>query len=115
MVLLYTLVNLTYLRALPLATLGASPRIGESAAVALLGPTGGRLMALAVILVLFGNLSSGILTAARIYLPMAWSVRNGSYPIRTALSWYATLHAPVVVIDNDLEWTMMQSHPPTFE
>lgn len=71
MVLLYTLVNVTYLRALPLATLGASPRIGESAAVALLGPTGGRLMALAVILVLFGCLSSGILTAARIYLPMA--------------------------------------------
>jgi len=71
MVLLYTLVNLTYLRALPLATLGASPRIGEAAAVALLGPTGGRLMALAVILVLLGSLSSGILTAARIYLPMA--------------------------------------------
>jgi basic amino acid/polyamine antiporter, APA family len=71
MVLLYTLVNVTYLRALPLATLGASPRIGESAALALLGPTGGRLMALAVILVLLGCLSSGILTAARIYLPMA--------------------------------------------
>ena len=30
----------------PLAALGVSPRIGESTAVALLGPTGGRLVAL---------------------------------------------------------------------
>ena len=46
MMLLYTLVNASYLPALPLAALGASPRIGESTAVALLGPTGGRLVAL---------------------------------------------------------------------
>ena len=71
MTLLYTLVNLTYLRALPLDALAASPRIGESAAEALLGPTGGRLMALSVIVVLLGCLSSGILTSARIYLPIA--------------------------------------------
>ncbi len=71
MTLLYSLINWTYLRALPLATLGASPRIGESAVAALLGAAGGRWMALAVIVVLFGCLSSGILTASRIYLPMA--------------------------------------------
>ena len=68
---LYFVVNLTYLRALPLAALGASNRIGEAAATALLGPIGGRLMALAVTIALLGCLSSGILTASRIYLPMA--------------------------------------------
>src|SRR5262245_43894218 len=68
---LYALLNLVYLRALPLAKLAAAPRIGESAAVALFGKAGGRLMALAVLLSLFGCLSSGILTASRIYLPMA--------------------------------------------
>ncbi len=68
---LYAIINVVYLRALPLADLAASPRIGESAAVALLGPRGGQLMALAVLLALFGSLSAGILSAARIYLPMA--------------------------------------------
>ena len=68
---LYTIINLTYLRALPLADLGASSRIGESAAAALLGPMGGRVMALAVVVTLLGCLSSGILTASRIYVPMA--------------------------------------------
>lgn len=68
---LYTIINLAYLRALPLADLAASPRIGESAAVALLGPRGGQLMALAVLLALIGGLSAGILSAAWIDLPMA--------------------------------------------
>lgn len=68
---LYTLLNVVYLRALPIADLAASHRIGESAAQALLGQTGGRLMALAVLVSLFGCLASGILTASRIYLPMA--------------------------------------------
>jgi len=70
-IVLYVLLNLVYLRALPLVELAATPRIGESAAVALFGKAGGRLMALAVLLSLFGCLSSGILTASRIYLPMA--------------------------------------------
>src|SRR5262245_8940884 len=57
-IVLYTLLNLVYLRALPLAELAATPRIGESAAVALFGRAGGRLMALAVLLSLFRSLAS---------------------------------------------------------
>jgi len=67
----YLLVNLVYFRALPLSELGASPRIGEAATTALLGPTAGRLLALAVLVSVFGCLSSAIIGASRLGLPMA--------------------------------------------
>jgi len=70
-VVLYALVNLVYLRALPPQALGAAPRIGETAATALLGEVPGRLMSAAVLVSILGCLATCILTAARIYLPMA--------------------------------------------
>jgi APA family basic amino acid/polyamine antiporter len=71
MIVLYVLVNFVYLRALPIAELGESARIGESAANALFGPFGGRLLAAAVVVSVFGCLATCLLTAARIYQPMA--------------------------------------------
>ncbi|MEO8452838.1 MAG: amino acid permease [Gemmatimonadota bacterium] len=68
---LYLLANLVYLRALPIADLATSPRIGENAATALLGPGAGRLMAAAVLISTLGCLSSTILPASRLGLPMA--------------------------------------------
>ena len=68
---LYVLVNLVYLRALPMIELGRSPGIGEAAAGALFGPRFAALVTLAVFISVFGCLSSNVLTAARIYLPMA--------------------------------------------
>ena len=56
----YLLVNLVYFRALPLSAIGASARIGEEATTALLGPTAGRLLAAAVLVSVFGCLSSAI-------------------------------------------------------
>lgn len=69
--LLYLLVNLVYFRAMPLAALGASTRIGEEAATALLGPTAGRWLAAAVLVSIFGCLSSAIIGATRLGLPMS--------------------------------------------
>lgn len=69
--LLYVLTNLVYVRALPVEAMAASPRIGEAAATALFGPLGGRLISAAVLVSTFGCISSTILYAARIYLPMA--------------------------------------------
>jgi APA family basic amino acid/polyamine antiporter len=68
---LFILINLVYLRALPTIELGRSPAIGEAAAVALFGPKFAALVTLAIFLSVFGCLSSNVLTAARIYLPMA--------------------------------------------
>lgn len=69
--LLYTLMNLVYVRALTVEQMAATPRIGETAAVALFGEVGGRLINVAVLVSSFGCISSTILYAARIYLPMA--------------------------------------------
>ena len=70
-IVLYLVMNLVYLRALPMHELLSTPRIGETAAAALFGPTGARLVSAAVVVSIFGCLSATILWAARIYLPMA--------------------------------------------
>jgi len=69
--LLYLLMNLVYFRAIPLAELGASTRIGEEATTALLGPAAGRLLAAAVLVSIFGCISSSIIGASRLGLPMS--------------------------------------------
>jgi APA family basic amino acid/polyamine antiporter len=68
---LYGLMNLVYVRALPVEAMGETGRIGEAAAAALFGPSGARLVTLAVLVSTFGCISSTILTCSRIYLPMA--------------------------------------------
>ena len=69
--LLYVLMNLVYVRALPVEEMARTPRIGEAAALALFGPVGARLITAAVLVSTFGCISATILYAARIYLPMA--------------------------------------------
>jgi APA family basic amino acid/polyamine antiporter len=69
--LLYGLMNLVYVRTLSVEEMAATSRIGESAALVLFGPTGARLINAAVLVSTFGCISSTILYAARIYLPMA--------------------------------------------
>jgi APA family basic amino acid/polyamine antiporter len=68
---LYTLLNLVYARALPVAAMARSSRIGEAAAAALFGSGGARLVSAAILVSTFGCLSSNILCCSRIYLPMA--------------------------------------------
>jgi APA family basic amino acid/polyamine antiporter len=68
---LYVLLNLVYFRALPVDRMVATPRIGETAAEALFGGGGARLVALAVVVSTFGCLAATILYSSRIYLPMA--------------------------------------------
>jgi APA family basic amino acid/polyamine antiporter len=68
---LYLLTNLVYVRALPVEAMAATGRIGEAAAAVLFGPTGARLVSLAVVISSFGCISATVLYAARGYLPMA--------------------------------------------
>jgi APA family basic amino acid/polyamine antiporter len=68
---LYLLLNLAYARALPVAAMAATPRIGEAAAAALFGPGAAHLVSAIVLISTFGCLSSTILYSSRIYLPMA--------------------------------------------
>jgi APA family basic amino acid/polyamine antiporter len=51
--------------------MAASSRVGETAAAALFGPMGGRLLTAAVLVSTFGCLAATILYSSRIYLSMA--------------------------------------------
>jgi basic amino acid/polyamine antiporter, APA family len=68
---MYALLNVVYIRALPVEVMATTPRIGETAAAALFGAIGARLVSLVVLVSSFGCLAATILYAARIYLPMA--------------------------------------------
>ena len=68
---LYLLVNLTYLRALPVDKLAGTTRVAEAAAVTLLGPAGGRLVTGTIAVSMLGCLAATILYASRLYVPMA--------------------------------------------
>ena len=68
---LYMLMNLVYLRALPVAELARTPRVAEASALALFGSAGGRMITALVLVTIFGCLASTILYPPRIYLPMS--------------------------------------------
>ncbi len=68
---MYLLLNVLYLRALPVEAMPETARIAETAAGALFGPTGSRWLSAAVLVSTFGCLSSTILYSSRIYQPMA--------------------------------------------
>lgn len=99
----YVLVNVVYFRAMPMAALGASTRIGEEATTALLGPAAGGLLAAAVLVSVFGCLSSAIIAASRVGLPMADDA--------PAFRWLARIHpryqTPTTSIAALAAWSMV--------
>jgi APA family basic amino acid/polyamine antiporter len=78
---LYALMNIVYIRTMSLEEMAATPRIAETAASALFGAAGGKLMAAAVLISTLGCLSASILYSSRIYHPMA---RDGVFFKRLA-------------------------------
>jgi APA family basic amino acid/polyamine antiporter len=99
----YLLVNLVYFRALPIAEIGASSRIGEQATTALLGPAAGRLLAAAVLVSVFGCLSSAIIGASRLGLPMAEDARSCRWMARI----HPRYHTPTAGIVTLGVWSML--------
>lgn len=71
LILIYGVINLVYLRAMPVVQIAQTPRIGEASAVAFFGAGAGRLVAAAILVSIFGTLAANILCCARIYQPMA--------------------------------------------
>ena len=61
---LYLAINWVYVRALDLTELGRASRVGESAAVALLGPGAARAVAVVILLSMFGCLAANVLCCA---------------------------------------------------
>ncbi|HVT16430.1 MAG TPA: amino acid permease [Thermoanaerobaculia bacterium] len=108
---LYVLLNLVYVRALPVAAMAATPRIGEAAAAALFGPGGARLVSLAVLVSTFGCLSSTILYSSRIYLPMA---QDGLF-FRSLARIHPRHRTPVASLWAQTAWSVLLTLSGTYE
>ncbi len=87
---LYALINLVYFRALTIEEMAATRRIAETAATALFGAGGGKVVSFAVLVSTFGCLSATILYSSRIYLPMA---RDGVF-FRGLAAVHPRFHTP---------------------
>lgn len=108
---LYVVMNLVYVRALSVAAMGATGRIGEAAASALFGPFGARLITVAVLVSTFGCISATILYAARYYLPMA---QDGLF-FRSLATIHPRFLTPSACLLAQGLWSIAQTFSGTYE
>jgi APA family basic amino acid/polyamine antiporter len=71
LILIYVVVNFAYMKALPLDRMAATDRVAADAVESALGPTGGALISLAVVISCFSAVNGFIFTGARVYYAMA--------------------------------------------
>ncbi|HUI40468.1 MAG TPA: amino acid permease [Terriglobia bacterium] len=70
-VLIYMGLNMVFYHVLTLPEIAQSPRVAADAASRILGPWGAQLVALAIIIAVFGSTNGSILAGARVYYAMA--------------------------------------------
>lgn len=68
---IYMLVNVAYLHVLSIPEIAASDHVGASAAERVLGPAGGTLVAVIILLSIIGTLNGCFLTSPRVYFAQA--------------------------------------------
>jgi APA family basic amino acid/polyamine antiporter len=109
--LLYVLLNLVYLRAIPVSEMPSHPRIAEAAAVALFGPFAAKLVSAAVMMSAFGCIGSTILYSTRAYLPMA---RDGVF-FKSLAVVHPKWRTPVACVLAQGVWTILLTVSGTYE
>ena len=99
--LVYVGMNLIYIYAMPVADMTTTARIGETAAGRLFGDTGARLMALAVLVSVFGCISASVISGPRVFYAMA---RDGLF-FRRLAEVHPRHHTPVNAIVWQAVWS----------
>jgi APA family basic amino acid/polyamine antiporter len=109
--LIYVIVNLAYLYALPMSELKGLSRVAERAATALVGVNGARFVALTVVLSTFGCNDAAILAGARLLFAMA---RDGVFVPAAARvhERYRTPHIAIVAL---CAWSAVLAITGTYE
>ncbi len=83
-ILIYAGLNMVYYHVLTLPEIVQSQRVGSDAAAKIFGPSGSQLVALAIIISVFGSTNGSILAGARVYYAMAQD--------RLFFRWCAAVH-----------------------
>jgi APA family basic amino acid/polyamine antiporter len=109
--LIYTLLNLIYLRAIPVSEMPDHPRIAEAAATVLFGTFAAKLVSAAVMVSAFGCIGSTILYSTRTYLPMA---RDGVF-FKSLAEVHPVWRTPVACILAQGAWTVLLTVSGTYE
>ncbi len=108
---LYILLNLVYLRAMPMEEMAGVVTIGETAANVLFGSLGGRLMVVAIIISVLGALNGAVLTGPRVYYAMA---QDGLF-FKRAAEVHPRFHTPSKAIIYQFIWASVLTLSGTFE
>ncbi len=96
----YLLANLAYLLMLPVSEMASSTRLAADAMKSVLGPTGERIMAVAIFMSILGSLGIFTLTAPRIYFAMA---SDGLF-FRRVAEIHPRFHTPAFAIIVQSAW-----------
>lgn len=110
-VVIYLLANLGYLAALGPAGVAQSNRVAADATTALFGATWGRLVAIPILVSIFGAANGIALTAPRVFFAMA---RDGLF-FRKLAEVHPRFGTPAVAILAGGAWTMVLAGSGTFE
>jgi APA family basic amino acid/polyamine antiporter len=103
-VVVYLLMNVAYIYALPVATLKAlDVRVVDAAAEALFGPVVANLLTIATLFILAGSISAMVFAGPRVYFAMA---RDGLFP-RAAARVHHSRRTPAVAIAAQAAWSAL--------
>jgi APA family basic amino acid/polyamine antiporter len=108
---IYMVVNLAYLFALPMDQLAGASRVAEKAATATIGPMGGTLVALTVVVSTLGCNAAAILVSSRLLYAMA---ADGLFfrAVGSVHSRFRTPHVAIVIVT---VWSALLTLSGTYE
>jgi APA family basic amino acid/polyamine antiporter len=108
---LYIFANLAYLAAMGADQVAASDRVAADAVTAILGPTAGTLIALAIIVSMFSAAHSVVITAPRVYFAMA----NDGVFFKKLAQVHPRFQTPAFAIIASCTWAGLLAATGTFE
>jgi basic amino acid/polyamine antiporter, APA family len=108
---LYIIVNLAYLYVLPLNSIASSSRVASDALEAAIGPLGGTLVAVAILISITGAINSNVLGGPRVFFAMA---QEGLFFKRVAYI-HPRFHVPTVSIALNGAWAVFLTMVGSFE
>ena len=108
---IYILANFAYIAALGTARMAASDRVAGEAVAQVLGPTAGKLIALAIIVSMYSAAHATVITVPRVYFAMA---RDGVFFSKLAAV-HPRFGTPAVAIVASCLWAAVLALSGTFE